>query len=76
MKKIYALSFSSFYKASYANDMLVENGFRAVLKRLPVNITGSCGYGVYVLTDDLDYVKRLLKEKEINIKGIYETGGA
>ncbi len=29
MKKLYIISFSSFYKAAYARDKLSENGLRA-----------------------------------------------
>ena len=58
MKKLYIISFSSFYKAAYARDKLSENGFRASVRRLPPELVKSCGYGIYIKTADIGEVKR------------------
>lgn len=48
MGKEYIISFSSFYKAAYAQDMLREAGISASLRRLPAELARSCSTGVYL----------------------------
>lgn len=73
MKKLYIISFSSFYKAAYARDKLSENGLRASVRRLPPELVKSCGYGIYIKTDDIGEVKRTLAENQIAVKSIYRA---
>lgn len=73
MKKLYIISFSSFYKAAYARDKLLENGFKAVIKRLPPELVKSCGYGIYIKTDNIGEVKHVLSDSEIAVKSIYRV---
>lgn len=72
MEKEYLMAFSSFYKASYATDMLNEEGIRAVIKRLPQELLKSCGTGIYLKTDSLNEVLKILEMRQISTKGIYE----
>ena len=41
MKKEYVLAFSSFYKASYAQEKLAEHGMRAAVRKLPPELMKS-----------------------------------
>jgi len=79
MEKEYLLSFSSFYKAAYAKDVLEEHGLSSSLRRLPPQIAHSCSTGVYLRIDSIDRVRHVLKDHEIFTKGFYEIrrdGGA
>ena len=69
--KEYILSFSSFYKAAYARDMLEQRGISSTLKKLPQELISSCGTGLYLRTDSIQRVKKVLDEKQIVSKGIY-----
>lgn len=70
--KEYILSFSSFYKAAYARDMLEERGISSTLKKLPPELVRSCGTGLYLRTDSIQPVKSVLDERQIATRGIYQ----
>ena len=70
--KEFILSFSSFYKAAYAQDMLEESGISSTLKKLPPELVRSCGTGLYLRTDSIQPVKEVLDEKQISTRGIYQ----
>ena len=72
MEKEYLLSFSSFYKAAYAKDVLEEHGLSSSLRRLPPQVAHSCSTGVYLRIDSIDRVQQVLKDHEIVTKGCYE----
>ncbi|MBS5334351.1 MAG: DUF3343 domain-containing protein [Anaerovoracaceae bacterium] len=72
MTKEYLMAFSSFYKASYALDILSEAGIRAVIRRLPQELLRSCGTGIYLETDSLGEVLKVLEMRQISTRGIYE----
>lgn len=71
MDKEYMLSFSSFYKAAYARDVLEESGLSSTLRKLPSQIAHSCSTGLYLRIDSIRRVQEVLDEKEIVVKGIY-----
>lgn len=70
--KEFIISFSSFYKAAYAQDMLEESGISSTLKKLPPELVRSCGTGLYLRTDSIQPVQEVLKEKQISARGIYQ----
>ena len=70
--KEFILSFSSFYKAAYAQDMLEESGIGSTLKKLPPELVRSCGTGLYLRTDSIQPVKEVLDEKQMSTRGIYQ----
>lgn len=72
MEKEYILSFSSFYKAAYAEDILQQHGISCTLRKLPPLIAHSCSTGVYLKTDSIEKVRGVLNTKQIATKGIYE----
>ena len=71
MEQEYILSFSSFYKAAYAEDMLEENGIRSTMKKLPAELVRSCGTGLYLRSDDIDEVLKVLDNKQIMPTGVF-----
>ena len=71
MEQEYILSFSSFYKAAYAEDMLEENGIHSTMKKLPAELVRSCGTGLYLRSDDIDEVLRVLDNKQIMPTGVF-----
>ena len=71
MNQEYVISFSSFYKAAYAQDMLEEAGIASTLKKLPTELVRSCSTGLYLRTDDIQRVKAVLSGKQIAPGGIY-----
>ena len=62
MKKEYLLTFSSYYKARYAQDKLHEHGINSSVKRAPTGLTTSCGYALHVKTDNLEKVLSVFDE--------------
>ena len=66
------LSFSSFYKAAYARDVLEENGLNSTLRKLPPQVAHSCSTGLYLRIDSIERVRRILEEKQITVRGIYQ----
>ncbi len=71
MDKEYILSFSSFYKAAYARDVLGQYGIRSTLRRLPPEVAHSCSTGVYLRTDSIQKVYEILESRQISLKGGY-----
>ncbi|MBR3756173.1 MAG: DUF3343 domain-containing protein [Firmicutes bacterium] len=72
MEKEYLMSFSSFYKAAYAKDVLETHGLRSSLRKLPPQIAHSCSTGIYLRIDSIDRVQQVLKDQEIVYRGCYE----
>ena len=72
MEKEYILSFSSFYKAAYAQEVLEEAGIRSSLRKLPAELIYSCGTGLYLRTDSIQPVQQVFDEKQISTRGIYQ----
>ncbi|MBQ9961604.1 MAG: DUF3343 domain-containing protein [Firmicutes bacterium] len=68
----YLISFSSFYKAAYAQDILSEAGISGTLRRLPTELMRSCSTGLYLRSNDIQEVRRVLSSKSITNTGIYK----
>lgn len=68
----YLISFSSFYKAAYAQDMLSEEGISGSLRKLPTELMRSCSTGLYLRSDNIKEVQRVLAAKSITNTGIYQ----
>ena len=73
--KEYILSFSSFYKAAYAQDMLEEGGIASTLKKLPPELIRSCGTGLYLRTGSIQQVVDVFDGRQIVPRGIFEIQG-
>ena len=75
MEKEYLLSFSSFYKAAYAQEVLEEEGIRSSLRRLPAELIHSCGTGLYLRTGSIQQVVDVFVGRQIVPRGIFEIQG-
>lgn len=71
MKEEYLIAFSSFYKAAYARDILMEERHRTVVVKLPPELIHSCGYGLSIVTTNIQPVLTQLDNMEIAYKGVY-----
>lgn len=71
MDNEFIMSFSSFYKAAYARDVLEENGYHSSLRKLPMQVAHSCSTGLYLRIDSIERVRRVLDERQIVAKGVY-----
>lgn len=67
----YIIAFSSFYKAAYAEEVLLEKGIQTSLRKLPIEIAKSCSTGLFYKGDDIEKVKNVFVEKEIHVRGIF-----
>lgn len=72
MEKEYIMSFSSFYKAAYARDVLEEYGLHSTLLQAPPQVAHSCSTGVYLRIDSIERVRSVLDERQIVARGIYQ----
>ena len=72
MEKEYILSFSSFYKAAYAQDMLAAAGINANLRKLPTELIRSCSTGFYLIKRSIQPTLDVFSRKNIIPRGIYE----
>lgn len=71
MDNEFIMSFSSFYKAAYARDVLEENGYHSTLRKLPPQVAHSCSTGLYLRAGSIERVQRVLDERQIVAKGVY-----
>lgn len=67
----YAIAFSSFYKAIYAQEKLQDSHVRSTLKKLPPEYLRSCGYGLYLKTDSIQQVLDILQAHQIENHGVF-----
>jgi len=67
----YAIAFSSFYRAVYAQEKLQENRIGATLKKIPPNLLKSCGYAVYLKTSSIHTAIDILERSQIIPRGVY-----
>jgi len=75
MENEYIISFSSFYKAAYAQEILADAGIGASLRKLPNELVRSCGTGLYLRTDSIQQVEEVFELRQIVPRGIFEIRG-
>lgn len=71
MDKEYIISFSSFYKAAYAQDVLEQNSIGSTLRKIPTELVKSCSTGLYLRTSSIQTVQEIFFQHSIAAKGIY-----
>jgi len=77
--KEYLIGFSSFHRASYAQEKLAEQGFQPEMKRIPPKLLDSCGYALYLQTDSVAEAVDVLEACGITARAVYRIdyeGGA
>lgn len=69
----YMIAFSSFYKAVYAQEKVQEKKIRATLKKTPPGLLKSCGYALFLKTDDIGGLEAFLEESLISNQGVFKV---
>ncbi|WP_130863887.1 DUF3343 domain-containing protein [Bacilliculturomica massiliensis] len=69
----YMIAFSSFYKAVYAQEKVQEKKIRATLKKTPPGLMKSCGYALFLRTNDIDSLVAYLEDSFIDNRGVYRV---
>lgn len=68
----YVIAFSSFYRAVYAQEKLQDNRIGATLKKVPPNLLKTCGYAIYLKTNDVNGALNVLEKNNISTRGVYQ----
>lgn len=71
MNEMYIVSFNSTHHAIRTDKLLGENNIKSTTLPTPREITASCGISIRFLQDDLSNVTSVLKDNNIEFKGIY-----
>ena len=72
MNEIYIVSFNSTNHAMRLDKLLIENSVKAITLPTPREITASCGISIRFLYQDIESVKNILIQNNIEYKGIYK----
>ncbi|MDD2217026.1 MAG: DUF3343 domain-containing protein [Eubacteriales bacterium] len=72
MKNEYLIGFSSFYKAAYARDLLMEKKYRTVVVKIPTELIQTCGYGLSVRTSNIQTILSMLNDMEVSFRSVYK----
>ncbi|MBN7772715.1 DUF3343 domain-containing protein [Clostridium aminobutyricum] len=67
----YLITFSSFYKAKYAQEKIVELGIRCTVKKAPPELVKSCAYAIYLRTNDITKLQGIFDGQILEPKGIF-----
>ena len=72
MNEMYIVSFNSTHNPIRLDKLLGESSVRATTLPTPREITASCGISIRFLYEDIEKVKNILTENNIEYKGIYK----
>lgn len=72
MNEMYIVSFNSTHHAMRLDKLLDEESLRATTLPTPREITASCGISIRFLYEDIEKIKSILNENNIEYKGIYK----
>ncbi len=72
MNEMYIVSFNSTHHAIRTDKMLSESGVTSTTLPTPREITASCGISIRFLYNDIDKVSQILKENNVEFKGIFK----
>ncbi|MBS5788682.1 MAG: DUF3343 domain-containing protein [Clostridioides difficile] len=71
MKEMYIVSFNSTHHAIRSEKLLKEHEVAITMLPTPREISASCGLSVRFSKDDLEKITKILKDNEIDFKGVY-----
>lgn len=71
-EKKYVITFNSTHHAIRGEKLLLNENLKVRTIPTPREITESCGLSIKFIEEDLEKIKYIIKENELNIKGIYE----
>ena len=72
MNQMYIVSFNSTNYAIRLDKLLNEASVKATTLPTPREITASCGISIRFLYEDIEIVKNILTQNNIEFKGIYK----
>ena len=72
MNEMYIVSFNSTSYAIRLDKLLNEASVKATTLPTPREITASCGISIRFLYEDIESVKNILTQNNIECKGIYK----
>ena len=72
MNEMYIVSFNSTHHAMRLEKLLSEASLRATTLPTPREITASCGISIRFLYEDINNLKNILIENNIEYKGVYK----
>lgn len=71
MKEMYIVSFNSTHHAIRTDKLIGENNIKAVTLPTPREITASCGISIRFNYENLQKIKEILIENNVEYRGIY-----
>ena len=72
MTERYIVSFNSTHHAIRTEKILTENNVKCTTLPTPREITASCGISIRFLYQDIEKVKEILTDSEVDYKGIFK----
>lgn len=69
----YILIFSNTHRALKCEEILTKMSIKLNIVPVPTYITSSCGIGIAIYEEDLKNSIKILEEKNISIKYIYDN---
>lgn len=73
MRNEYLIGFSSFYKAAYARDLLMERKYSSIVVKMPPELLQTCGYGLSVKTANIQAILSTLNDMEVSFRSVYRV---
>ena len=70
---VYILIFSNTYRALKCEKILNDIKIRLTIVPVPSHITSSCGIGIGINKEDLNDIIKLINDKKIIVKDIYDN---
>lgn len=71
MNQMYIVSFNSTHHAIRSEKLFGEKGLKVMALPTPREITASCGISIKFSFEDIEKIKTILIENNVDIKGIY-----
>lgn len=71
MDNYFLITFVNTLNAMNAESVLKEEKINVVVMPTPTFITKSCGLSIKVECESIDYIKEMIKNEKIKVKGIY-----
>lgn len=72
MNEMYIVSFNSTHQAIKCDKTFEKNNMNCTVLPTPREITQSCGISIKFSIVDIDDVKKIMNENQIEYKGIYK----
>ncbi len=73
MNEMYIISFNSTHNAIKMEKLLVQNNIKVTTLPTPREISASCGISIRFLLQDIEEVRKIMNENEVDNKGIFRV---